>query len=211
MRRVDAAVSGPLPAEDEAGWHGSADGESAQWPWWQPWFALAFFAFLVNFVWEMVTAPLYAGLADGPHWYGVRCCLMAAAGDAVIALVAYGVVALLRGDRDWMRARSSRQFAASIAGYLVVGVVITVIIERLSVYTLERWAYTSTMPTLGGIGVAPLLQWILLPPVVLWLAWRHQRPLLESITVDSSLRRNPSLHDETSLHAPHLPHSESHK
>jgi hypothetical protein len=29
------------------------------------------------------------------------------------------------------------------------------------------------MPVLAGIGLAPLLQWLVIPPCVLWLAARH--------------------------------------
>jgi hypothetical protein len=29
------------------------------------------------------------------------------------------------------------------------------------------------MPVVLGIGIAPMLQWIVIPPVVLWLAARH--------------------------------------
>lgn len=47
---------------------------------------------------------------------------------------------------------------------------ITIVMERLATQVLHRWAYAETMPLVPilGIGLSPLLQWLLLPPLVLW-------------------------------------------
>ncbi|WP_162899861.1 hypothetical protein [Halomonas sp. JS92-SW72] len=39
----------------------------------------------------------------------------------------------------------------------------------------DRWQYGELMPTLPllGTGLAPLLQWLLLPPLIVWLARRQ--------------------------------------
>jgi hypothetical protein len=44
---------------------------------------------------------------------------------------------------------------------------------------LGRWGYTDTMPTLPltPIGLVPLAQWLVLPPIILWLAQRQLRGL----------------------------------
>src|SRR5687768_2354439 len=40
---------------------------AAGWPAWQPWVALAGFAFLVHFVWEMWQAPFYRTMLQADH------------------------------------------------------------------------------------------------------------------------------------------------
>ena len=56
---------------------------------------------------------------------------------------------------------------------VVVDIVVTASVEYLSVHVLGRWAYRPGAPTVLGLGLTPLLQWILLPPLTLWLARRH--------------------------------------
>lgn len=138
-------------------------------PGWQPWAALALFAFLLNFVWEILQAPFYRGMVDGAHWAAVRTCTLATAGDVAILLVAYGLVAAAARDRWWL----GDPTPARVAGFLAAGVIITIVLEALNVYGLGRWAYSPLMPVVFGIGLTPVLQWLVLPPVTLWLARRH--------------------------------------
>lgn len=140
-------------------------------PPWQPWAAVAIFAVFPHFIWEMVQAPLYRGMGAPPYWPMVRVCAAAAVGDAVIALVAYAVVAAAARDRLWLFDLTRRR----VASYVLVGLALTVILERVDVYVVHRWQYAPTMPTVGGIGVVPLLQWLVVPAVTLWLARRHLR------------------------------------
>ena len=129
------------------------------------------FSFGAHFVWEFLHAPLYRGLAEGSHVDRIRCCLLATLGDVVIALVAYGAIALVMRDRFWLA--PSRGSRGAELGYVTLGVAITVAMELLSVAVWRRWAYTDAMPTIGGVGLSPLLQWLAAPPLVLWLAGRH--------------------------------------
>lgn len=79
-------------AEREAtAWHRGAPAPGTAW--WQPWAALAGFAFLLNFAWEMDQAPLYRAMATAPHWTAVRICTLATAGDVAILLMACGLIA----------------------------------------------------------------------------------------------------------------------
>ena len=144
------------------------DTRGAALPWWQPWLALALFTFLVNFIWEMVQVPFYLGHASGSYFRMVEGCAQATLGDVGIALAAYAVVALARGRR-WLA--SPR--AGSIVAFIALGMAVTAIIERVSVDVFARWSYAAFMPTIAGVGVVPLLQWLTLPPLVLWLARRH--------------------------------------
>lgn len=139
--------------------------------WWQPWAVVAGFSFGAHFVWEFLHAPLYRGLAEGTHLDGIKCCLLATLGDVAIALAAYGVVAVMTRDRLWLA--SSRGSRGAALAYVMLGLAITVVIELLSVAVWRRWAYTDAQPTIGGVGLSPLLQWLAVPPLVLWLARRH--------------------------------------
>jgi hypothetical protein len=41
---------------------------------------------------------------------------------------------------------------------------------RVALANLDRWTYAQAMPTILGIGVAPLVQWVVLPPLIVWSA-----------------------------------------
>ncbi len=62
-----------------------------------------------------------------------------------------------------------------VIGFLAVGLTITLILEWLATHIQRRWAYAPSMPLLPllGIGVAPLLQWVVLPPLVAWFVRRQ--------------------------------------
>lgn len=137
-------------------------------PAWQPWAALALFAFLLNFAWEVIQVPFYREIEDAPHWEATLACLRAAAGDVAITIGAYGVVAM-RSGRHWLGHPTS----ARLASFVGVGLLATGVIELLSVHVLDRWAYGPHVPVVLGVGLPPLLQWLLLPPIVVWLARRH--------------------------------------
>ncbi|KAA0686145.1 MULTISPECIES: hypothetical protein [Azospirillum] len=131
------------------------------------------FAFLLNYPWEFWQVPLFVGMASAPHWEAVKFCTRATLGDAAIMLVAFWFVALLAGSRRWILSPSGRQILVFIA----VGVAITVLFELLATHVLDRWQYAGAMPVTPvlGIGLSPLAQWIVLPPLVVWFVRRHLR------------------------------------
>ncbi len=136
---------------------------------WQPWAALGGFALLLHFVWEMLQTPFFEGMAAAPHWSALLRCLRATGGDAVIALLAYAVAAAYAADRLWLANVGRAPFLI----YLVVGLAITVLLEWINVHIRHSWTYAAEMPVVLGIGLAPVLQWLLLPPLTLWVARRH--------------------------------------
>jgi hypothetical protein len=132
---------------------------------------VALFAFLLNFPWEMWQIRFFQGTAMAPAWDVIRTCSRATVGDAAIAVVSFLVVAGLARSRAWIL----RPSAWEVAGFVATGVLITIGIEWLSTGPLDRWAYAEAMPTLPllGTGVLPLLQWILIPPLVAWFVRRQ--------------------------------------
>ena len=155
-------------------------GGDGAWPRYQPWVALASFSLLVNFAWEVLVPPFYAMHAAAPHSITVLACLRSSFGDAGITIGSYAAVAAI-DTRRWINAASPRLIAA----YIACGVGATIALEYISVYRLSRWTYSSIMPTIGGIGVVPLVQWLVLPLVILWLSHRH---LAGAIAIQSSRR-----------------------
>lgn len=137
--------------------------------WWQPWTALAAFGFLLHFVWELLQVPLYRDMSTMPHWRGILTCASATLGDVVIQLSAYAVSALIARDSWW--ALGGRRRAMGV--YVAIGLGATVVLEWVNVYVRGRWGYAPIMPQLLGIGLSPLAQWLVVPPVTVWLARRH--------------------------------------
>ena len=138
-----------------------------------PEFNVAIFALLLNFAWEILQAPLYASMADMPHAQVTQACLQATVGDAVIMLLAYGAVAAVAGPRRWIVAESGWQLVL----FITIGVSITAAIEWLATrgYWIGNWSYLPAMPVVpgAGIGLAPLLQWVVLPLLTVWFVRRQ--------------------------------------
>ena len=134
---------------------------------------MAIFALLLNFPWEVAQAPLFAGMADAPFSQAIKGCSQGTLGDIVIMLIAHGVVSLTARSRAWVATPTARQLALFIA----IGVLITAVIEWLATrgHWVQSWTYSSSMPLIPGanIGVAPLFQWVVLPPLVIWFVRRQ--------------------------------------
>ena len=147
-----------------------------------PEFNVATISLLLNFAWEMLQAPLFVGMADMPHAQGTRACLQAAFGDMLIMLLAYGAVAVVARNRRWIVAASGWQ----LAWFIAIGVAITVVIEWLATrgHWTNRWNYLPAMPLLPGtgIGLLPLLQWVVLPLLTMWFVRRQLAHGQEPVT-----------------------------
>ena len=139
------------------------------------WSALAF---ALNLAWEIAHVRLYTlwASADGLSvaWALFHCTL----GDVVIALAMFALVVVMLGDKDWPVSRPWAGGAMVVAGALAY----TAWSEWYNVYRAGSWNYSASMPLVFGIGLSPLLQWLVLPPVMvavyraLWpgLLGRHE-------------------------------------
>lgn len=138
-----------------------------------PEFNVAIFALLLNFSWEVLQAPLFAGMEDARYVEAIAGCSQATLGDMLIMLLAYGVVALVARSRHWVLAPTGRQPALFVA----IGLSITAVIEWLATRGrwVGRWTYAPDMPVVPGIaiGVVPLLQWVVLPLLTIWFVRRQ--------------------------------------
>ena len=132
---------------------------------------VAIFSFLLNLVWEVAQIPLFSGMARAEHGNALLVCTRATIGDVAIAEIAFCVMALRVGSRRWIL----RASPAMMTGFVAVGVVITIILEYLATHVFGRWTYAPTMPVVPvlRVGLTPLLQWIILPPIVVWFTRRQ--------------------------------------
>lgn len=156
-----------------------------------PEFNVALFAFLLNYPWEFLQVPFFSEMPNMAHWDAVLFCTRAALGDVLIALSAYWVVAGLRRRRGWL---GQTDFHAILV-FIAVGIVITIVLEWHATVLQQRWAYGELMPTLPllGTGLAPLLQWVILPPMILWLA---RRQMLAEFYLQQLEHDGPTGHDD---------------
>ncbi len=59
--------------------------------------------------------------------------------------------------------------------FLAVGIFVIIVFERLSTGAWNLWGYSPIMPTVPiiGTGLVPLLQWVIIPPLVIWFVRRQ--------------------------------------
>lgn len=108
--------------------------------------------------------PTYEGMAARPHWEGIKVCTYATMGDVAFALIAFWTTAGAFRSRRWIVHPRPWQLALFVA----VGIALTVGFEYYYVEITGRWTYSELMPRVPplGTGLAPLLQWILVPCLV---------------------------------------------
>ena len=136
-----------------------------------PEFSILVFSFLLNLAWEYWQVPFFRGMADQPHWVGVKACTLATFGDAGIAVTAFWITAIFAKTRSWiLRPRNS-----DIAVFLGFGILATIVVEALATGVLARWSYNDAMPRLPilGTGLLPVIQWLIIPPLVIWFVRRQ--------------------------------------
>ena len=136
-----------------------------------PEFNVAIFAFLLNFVWEFLQVPTYTGMADMPHWQGIKVCASATIGDVGIALVSFWLAAWHARSRPWIL----KPRPGSLGVYVASGLVLTIAFEFFYTEIIHRWTYAPMMPRLPliGTGLFPALQWIVVPLLVVWFVGRQ--------------------------------------
>lgn len=132
--------------------------------------AIILSAYALHFAWEMAHGSLFAPMNRMSFWQATAWCARAAGWDVVISATAYLAAALATRNVLWPRQRPRWP----IAIYFVVGLAITIAIERWAV-SAGRWQYREAMPDIAGIGLTPLLQWIVIPAVILLIARRVMR------------------------------------
>lgn len=119
-------------------------------------------AFVLNLIWEIAHVRFYSlwAQANGIEfaWALFHCTV----GDALIALAMFLVAATFLRCLDWPRTHPLMGGILMVFGTMAY----TAWSEWFNVYRLGSWSYTESMPLIFGIGVLPLLQWLVLPPLM---------------------------------------------
>lgn len=125
-------------------------------------------AFGLNLIWEIAQVRLYTLWGEANIVTVAWALLHCTAGDVVIASALFAVAGMALWRVDWPAVHPW------IGGVMVVigATAYTVWSEWYNVYRAGNWAYTASMPTIFGIGVSPLLQWLIVPPLLV-LAYRR--------------------------------------
>lgn len=129
-------------------------------------------AVAVNYPWERTQSRLYVlpGGAEVEWWM----CAAASVVDGLVVLLLFWINWLVMGQRDWYLRPGARGYTV----LLLSGAVISVTIEWIAIYGLHWWAYSPRMSVVPGlnIGLAPLAQMLVLPPLIFTLlAWWHRK------------------------------------
>ena len=120
-------------------------------------------SFGLNLIWEIAQLSLYAFPPETPiSWiaFAVAHCTL---GDATLALIAYLAGAAVTRCTAWPIERATT--GLSVALCVTVGW--TIWAEWNALNITRAWAYGPNMPVIAGIGLSPLLQSLLLPPIAL--------------------------------------------
>lgn len=119
----------------------------------------ALLAFALNGLWEAAQLPLYTLWQDPDRQRIVFYALHCVAGDVLISTFLFLFSAAIFKDFAWPSRRPGAGGLAVIAG----GLIYTSFSEGYNVYQVRAWAYAGSMPLVFGIGLTPLLQWLVVP------------------------------------------------
>jgi hypothetical protein len=128
---------------------------------------------VLNLLWEATQLPLYTLWTTGTIWTKAFAVVHCTLGDVVIAVLALVAALSVIGSDAWPLRRYREVFALTV----VLGIAYTIYSEWLNTTVRQSWAYSPLMPVLPllGIGLSPLLQWLVVPSLALSLATRRRR------------------------------------
>ena len=119
----------------------------------------------MNLIWEVLQLPFYTLWSESTPsamGYAVVHCT---AGDVLIAALSLTAAVIFAGSKKWPRERFLSVALLAIA----FGVSYTVFSEWNNTVVTRAWSYSSLMPTILGVGLSPLAQWLILPSFIFLL------------------------------------------
>ncbi|MGH8705635.1 MAG: hypothetical protein ACREUO_09500 [Burkholderiales bacterium] len=129
-----------------------------------PWLAA------LSLAWETAQLPLYSLWSEGAPGFIAFSVVHCTLGDAIIGAAALAFALVVTRAPELARWRWAHVAAVTA----LAGTVYTVLSEWVNTVALGNWTYSERMPVLhvfaAEIGLSPLAQWLLVPPLALWLA-----------------------------------------
>ncbi len=121
--------------------------------------------------WEIVQLPLYTIWADETPGYIAFAVAHCTAGDVLIAGATLALSLVIAGRGAW----PAERFWPVVLLATISGVAVTIYIEWLNTGVRQAWAYAEAMPVVPVLDtvLTPLAQWLVLPPLGLWLCRRR--------------------------------------
>jgi len=124
----------------------------------------------LNLLWEVAQLPLYTLWEEGAPSFIAYAVVHCTLGDVAIGTLAL-LVALIATRARAVDTWRWRQLALFL---LIPAVGYTVLSEWINTIARGSWAYSALMPVVNfngfAIGLSPLAQWLIIPPLALWLA-----------------------------------------
>ena len=125
--------------------------------------------------WELLQLPLYTIWRTGTRGEIAFAVVHCTAGDLMIASLTLLVALVVLGGKAW----PAESMGAVVVTAMALGAGYTVYSEWVNTVVRKSWAYTDLMPVVPvlGTGLAPLLQWLIVPSIAFALAMRFHRAL----------------------------------
>jgi hypothetical protein len=132
---------------------------------------LFLFAFLLNFVYEVWQSPFYEFYASPSLAAKVLDLTHCSFGDGMIILFSSWGVGAFKRSRYWLTRPDGRLTAL----FTAIGLVVTLVIETYRVNVSRSYGVPVLALPILGISALAVIQWIILPPVILYLTRRHMK------------------------------------
>jgi hypothetical protein len=131
-----------------------------------------FFSFFLNAAWEWIQSPFFVDITTDLNtiiWYRIHCTL----GDSLVLMAGYILMSLYHRNLNWVYFSNVKHHAI----FVLMGFAYTFLSEYVNVHIKGSWSYSEYMPLLPftNIGLVPLVQWIILPPVIIFITKRQVR------------------------------------
>jgi hypothetical protein len=122
----------------------------------------------LNVVWEIVQLPLFTLWRTGTLKQQAFAILHCTLGDLMIAGLTLLLGIVVYANPDWPRTRARPVWLLT----LMLGIGYTIYSEWMNVSVRGTWAYSDLMPIVPfmGTGLAPLLQWFIVPTLAFGFA-----------------------------------------
>jgi hypothetical protein len=130
-------------------------------------------ATLGHALWEVGQLPLYTLWSDAPPDVNFLAAAHCTGGDVLITVSALSIAAVL--NRMCRKPLFDRRM---VLVTVALGIAYTIFSEWLNIEIWRSWAYAPAMPVLPGLGtgLAPLLQWAIVPSLAFAITSPHREP-----------------------------------
>lgn len=137
-------------------------------------FYLGLFSFLFFGIWEWMQSPFFTDISEDFNkivFFTIHCTFS----DILILFSSVTLLCIFKREIAWI-------FHPRKMNYILItsmGLFYTLLSEYINVQLLQRWKYSNLMPIVPGLGIGltPILQWLLLPSIILLVTKDHLKAI----------------------------------